>query len=147
MKICYIMIGIPGSGKSTWLKNNASQNIKICSADNYFCKNGSYDFKVEKLGEAHKESIRLFIESCQSGNDVAVDNTNTTIAEIAPYYAIANAYGYSVKFVRVSCLPEKAAARNVHNVPVSKVLDIAKRLNTLKLPTFWQFETINVNNS
>ena len=38
-----------------------------------------------------------------------------------------------------SDLLDQKKAQLVHNVPVSKVLDIAKRLNTLKLPTFWQF--------
>lgn len=29
----YIMCGIPGSGKSTWISNNLDENIKIISRD------------------------------------------------------------------------------------------------------------------
>ena len=34
MPILYITIGIPGSGKTTWVKNNLSKSCKVIALDN-----------------------------------------------------------------------------------------------------------------
>lgn len=115
-----IMRGLPGAGKSTWLKNN-HPNILTCSADHFFEKEGQYHFDGSKLGEAHAQCLRQFIVACQAGTPVAVDNTNRTLAECAKYYDIATAYGYDVLVVDMLVEPEVAAARNVHGVPLAAI--------------------------
>ena len=56
-----IMRGIPGSGKTTLARKIEDLAMRsgykitgICSADDYFVKNGKYVFDGKKLGEAHK---------------------------------------------------------------------------------------------
>lgn len=161
-----IMSGISGSGKDTYLKQRFPHAFKklsepmidelidegmslqlICSADHFFEKEGSYKFDVSKLNQAHGECLRDFIDFVQYGfeneNDsiIIVNNTNTTNEEIAPYYSIAKAYGATVELVTLVLNPEKAAARNVHNVPLTSCQAMAKRLNQRKLPPFWKFSS------
>lgn len=50
----YMIIGISGSGKSTFAKSLASkENIKYFEADQYFEKDGEYLFDRAQLGKAH----------------------------------------------------------------------------------------------
>lgn len=159
-----IMSGSSGSGKDTYIKQRFPHAFKklsapmideliddgaslqlVCSADHYFEKSGSYKFDASKLNEAHSECLRDYIDYVQYGfenqNDsiVIVNNTNTTVEEIAPYYSIAKAYGATVELVTLVINPEKAAARNVHNVPLASCQAMHKRINARKLPPFWKF--------
>ena len=86
-----IMIGASGSGKSTWLDNNRPEAI-ICSADTFFMTDdGEYNFDAKKLGEAHAFSRLVWKEHLSyRKNDVAVDNTNLSIAELAYYFFLAH---------------------------------------------------------
>ena len=135
-----IMIGVSGSGKSTWAKKCRAESI-VVSADHYFTdQEGRYNFDPKKLGEAHGRCLREFVNTCQAGKDVLVDNTNTSVEEIAPYYAIAKAYGYEVEFVFIEFPWNHAAAENIHNVPNEVVKGQAKRIGGMMLPVRWQME-------
>ena len=57
----YLIIGVPGSGKSTYAKELADKltytlgyTPKIYEADMYFNRSGNYQWKPEYLGHAHK---------------------------------------------------------------------------------------------
>lgn len=68
----------------------------VCSADDYHvCPDGTYAFNPKNAGAAHGLCLRKFISALLSGNDVdvVVDNTNTSTYELAPYMAMAAAYG------------------------------------------------------
>lgn len=117
-----IVRGISGSGKTTWLKR-VYPEARVCSADHFFvAKDGSYQFDVEKLDEAHNFCLKKFLGLIANETPlVAVDNTNLTRHEVAPYYQLAKAFGYEIELVYIFCPPEVAAVRNVHGVPSEKV--------------------------
>lgn len=127
----YILMGAPGSGKSTWVKGREefAGALSVCSADlyftNHFGERGVYNFDPSKLGTAHAHSLKIFINTCQFGDcDVVCDNTNTKIDEIAPYIAVAQAYDYEVEVVYFRYSPseaEKLFERNVHGVPLHAI--------------------------
>lgn len=145
MKSVYILVGSSGSGKSTYCRNN---NLNVVSADNYFYKTGEYKFDRSMLSEAHAECLRTFISKCQvSELDIAVDNTNTSLAEVTPYYSIARAYGYEVTFVFMKCPEEVCAERNIHGVPAKSIKDMHYRLSRLNLPAYWKFSKIEVDSN
>jgi predicted kinase len=144
MKKVIIMCGVSGSGKSTYIQNN-HMVCRVVSADTYFMKSGKYVFDVMQLGEAHSECLRNFIELCQNGEDkIIVDNTNTTIEEIAPYYAIAKAYGYEVELVKMNIEIEIAANRNLHGVPYLSIRAMDNRIREMKTPRYWDIKCVNV---
>ena len=87
-----IMQGISGSGKSTKAHEIAEKHsaigCRVVSADDLFTINGTYNFDPTLLGEAHKQCMRSFLAALQNPEVglVIVDNTNTTLVEMAPYY-------------------------------------------------------------
>lgn len=146
-----IMRGLPGSGKSTYLRNLAhSSEYIICSADNY---PGLYDadnnINFSLLSEAHDWCFANFLDACDDvakGIDlsfIAVDNTNTQLFEMAPYRMVARAKKLPIEIVKISHTErdlEMFAKRNTHNVPLSAL----KRMheNWESLPPFWEKETV-----
>jgi len=147
-----VMQGVPGAGKSTYIKRKFPM-AKIVSADNYFINSetGNYEFKGELLGEAHAMCLRSFVEAVINwDNDIiedgfiVVDNTNCTAAEIAPYAQIALAYGHSLKVIHMDVDPKTAAARNLHGVEEQHVINMAEKIkNSVKeFPPYWPRESI-----
>ncbi len=155
-----IMQGIPGSGKSTYVAAVAGVTT-VCSADRFFIeRDGVYRFDPARLGEAHGACLRRFAKALASAEDaeenrhrtaftdppavIVVDNTNTTVLEVAPYMALASAYGADVQIVRVQCDPEVAASRNVHGVPVHAVRRMADNIANFSAPPFWSFALVEI---
>lgn len=124
-----ILAGIPGSGKSSWVKKNRPGAL-ICSADDYFVfSDGKYQFDAQQLGEAHRHCMSRFLTalSCET-SDIVVDNTNTTLDQIAPYIAVAEAYRANVEVVGLFALAQEAYDRCVHDVPLRQIERMEKNL-------------------
>lgn len=149
MRKVIIMSGVSGSGKSTHAMKafkgefGPATTISVLSADNFFMKEGVYNFDPSKLSLAHGECFKDFITNLRNDTDlVVVDNTNTTAVEIAPYILGAQAYGYEVEIITVMCETEDdincAAARNSHGVPLTGVMAQHKRLCGRELMPWWK---------
>jgi predicted kinase len=84
---CYQLIGVPGSGKSTWIKSQIQLlGLTIVSTDNfveaYAVKQGkTYN---EVFHEYMPEAVKLMTEQVQVarrfGHDIIWDQTSTTVA-------------------------------------------------------------------
>lgn len=146
-KRVWIYCGVSGAGKSSFIEG-AHPDAEAFSADHFFMVDGEYRFDASKLGEAHAACLRNFTEAIQDGSvAVVVDNTNTTIAEIAPYAALAQAYGYELQIVTIYCDPEVAHARNTHGVPLAAVQAMSERLNKREIPPWWPHSQMPMLNS
>ena len=133
-KVVVIMVGVSGSGKSTWieefLRTHPSESSVIASADHFFMQNGLYNFNASKLGAAHDYCKEKFSRAIQDGVDtIFVDNTNTRKWERGFYITEAKKNGYKVflKVLRVD--PEVAANRNRHGVPLNSILNMDGRID------------------
>ena len=80
----YIMCGIPGSGKSTWISNNLDENIKIISRDIIRYKLGYVDNPDEKVvlnkeQENHVTQIEyeLINTYLSNGESIVIDDINS----------------------------------------------------------------------
>lgn len=127
------MCGIPGSGKSTLCKRlvtayiNKGFSVEVCSADNYFMKNGTYQFNVNQLGLAHKMCQGLFRGALERTTDIViVDNTNIRPQDRKYYYKIAEEHGYTTTLEVIQGDVDICAQRNVHGVPREAI----QRMNT-----------------
>jgi NEDD4-binding protein 2 len=92
-----IMRGISGSGKSTLAKKMGIGGV-VLSTDDYFMKDGVYDFDPTKLGIYHKMNQEKAKEHMEEGiSPIVIDNTNSQEWEMKPYVALADQYGYDVQ--------------------------------------------------
>lgn len=139
--------GGSGAGKSTWAKNNHPE-AAIVSSDLFFMVNGEYRFDHLKLGEAHAQCLRTFIELCQSKEPghqtLIVDNTNTTVSEFGPYAQVGLVYGHSVQILTFLYDPVACHARNTHGTPLKACINMHQRLteNTKLIPPWCKHDYI-----
>ncbi len=97
-----LMRGLPASGKSYRAKElSGGDDTVIFSADHYFgLTKEEYvaSWTKDKLHHAHSWCQRRVRESMQRQRPlVIVDNTNTRIAEMMPYFDMAVQYKYKVQ--------------------------------------------------
>lgn len=144
-----IMRGIPGAGKSTYVRNNSKDGDVVVSTDSFFTnEKGEYNFDPYKFPEAHGRCLRLFVQALDRLNladcTLWVDNTNITVAEIAPYYALAEAYGCDVHILTLRVNPKIAGPRNIHGVPESTVMNRACLLvdEMERFPSWWRDQLV-----
>lgn len=141
----YILRGIPGSGKSTFIKEKLLPALKykplIVSADHYFEGPEGYKFDPSLISKAHATCIKAFVEGCSRGvMEIVVDNTNTTALEVSTYYNVAKAFGYEVNIVTCAVSAREAADRNLHGVPFEACDAMSYRLENEPLPSFWEYK-------
>lgn len=158
-----IMSGIPGSGKSTYARALVDAcetgpvldrgRVRIVSADDFHMRtpgDGSapfYDFKPENVSKAHERCLKNFVREVTSGCSdemVIVDNTNTTAIEMAPYVALAAAYGHTCEIVLVRASLEEGASRNVHGVPFEVCDRMLTQFVHLSIPKRWNVKLTHV---
>lgn len=121
-----ILRGIPGSGKSTWAK--AQENVVICSADDYMVDaDGNYSFNITRLKHCHAKCFEKALEHVAL-NDLIIDNTNTTLWEMAPYRLLAHAMDVPLRVKEF-----KTQFKNIHGVPEDRVA--AWKLE--QIPEWW----------
>src|SRR5574337_937540 len=128
-KTLILTIGCAGSGKTTYAerltrKLNAIFGLRVadCCADDYFVKDGKYNFDRNKLGQAHNYCRETAQKYMRSGVDcLVVHNTSTTYKERKPYHELAKQWDYRVVERRIGKTDEESiklyTQRNLHNVP------------------------------
>ncbi|KAJ8980736.1 hypothetical protein NQ317_011384 [Molorchus minor] len=176
-KLLVLVRGVPGCGKSYLARQilckslGFDSNFKehILSTDDYFCKNGSYQYNPDKIHEAHGwNHNRAFIALSKGISPVIIDNTNVQMWEMKPYAMMATDYGYIIEILEPDthwCFNEKELAkRNTHGVPRSKIKEMLERyeknITSLKLlnaynlkyrlqkpPQYRAYPPVNVSNS
>ncbi|XP_064646856.1 uncharacterized protein LOC135499823 [Lineus longissimus] len=122
-KTMFIMRGLPGSGKSTLVRKIQTKykGAVVCSADDYFSKEGEYEFNQDELPNAHQDCKEKVKEACEAAVPlVVVDNTNIRRWEMNPYFGIAHHQNYDVILVEPDTPwkfdPVELAKRNSHGV-------------------------------
>ena len=139
-KICYILRGLPGTGKSL-----LSQQLQVgwgCaksfSTDDYFMVRGEYQFDPSKLGEYHQKNLnaaddymKRFKDGVVSNSAICIiDNTNTQHWEYEKYIQSAENNGFMVQIITIDWNAKDIplyAKRNSHGVPEEAIYRMAAR--------------------
>ncbi|XP_008276621.1 NEDD4-binding protein 2 isoform X2 [Stegastes partitus] len=127
-KLLVLLRGAPGSGKSTLARALLEQNpggVILCT-DDYYYRNGTYQFDPTTLGEAHEWNHKRAREAFERGTKpIIIDNTNMQVWEMRPYVAQALKHGYKVLFREPDTWwknkPRELERRTTHNVPVETI--------------------------
>lgn len=142
-KVCIILRGVSGSGKTTvseylsYLYNRGipteNKLCVVCSADEYFVnENGEYKFDRQKIGHAHNYCRNKFENALNLNAElIVISNTNCSEKEIQPYIDRAREANYSI----ISLVIEnRHGSENIHGVPIDTLNGQEQRLkNSIKL--------------
>jgi NEDD4-binding protein 2 len=139
--ICLIMRGASGAGKDWWIRRHVVPSAVIVSADDFFMKDGHYEFDRERLPEAHDMCLRTFLAAIERRAElIIVNNTNTRVWELAPYYRVAEAAGYDVEIIWLIADPLTCFGRSRHNVAAEVIQQMITGVDSL--PPWWQVSLI-----
>ena len=122
-KTMIIMMGLQGSGKSTFYAKHLSENYVRVNLDT--------------LKTRYQE--RLLIDECiGEGKSFAIDNTNPTRADRARYITLAREQGYYVIGYFMESKIKDCVARNALREGKARVPNtaIAATSNKLEIPSF-----------
>lgn len=94
MKQIIIMVGLPRSGKTTWITNNQPKGSIIVSGDDlrYIVYNQRFWAGGEPLMWSIRDMMLKYL--MQQGVDIVIDETNTTKKRREPILKLAKKYGY-----------------------------------------------------
>jgi NEDD4-binding protein 2 len=137
-KICYILRGLPGSGKSMLAKNlrDSHTHARVFSTDRFFMVDGEYQFDPSKLGEYHTQNLAQATHFMEKGKKYSsdilciIDNTNTQHWEYEKYEEVAKENGFMVQVITVEWNINDIplyAERNSHGVPEEAIYRMAER--------------------
>lgn len=145
MVTVHVLQGLPGSGKTTFVRRQCrAESTTICSADRFLVgDDGVYRFTPERVQAAHEHCLRAFVEALQTGasKHVVVDNTNLTVAEMAPYIALGRAYGAQIRIWHLDASPAVCRARQRHPVPADTWATMMQQLDEFSAPPWWPKRT------
>lgn len=118
------MRGLPGSGKSYIAKELACERESsvICSADDFFMRNGKYEFDRMDLPKAH-QFCKTEAENAMKSriNRIIIDNTNIELFEMQPYYDLCVQFEYTFTIRKSNTSwaenPMACFKKCQHNVP------------------------------
>ena len=122
-KTMIIMMGLQGSGKSTFYEKYLSKDHVRVNLDTLKTRNKEY----------------LLIDECLSeGKNFAIDNTNPTRADRARYISLAQENGYYIIGYFMESKIKDCIARNALREGKARVPDcaIAATSNKLEIPSF-----------
>ena len=136
---CFILRGIPGSGKSTLSKELSSKyKARLCSADDFhiWWGFGIYDWQGFNTAIAHKSCQMKFDACLAAKSNVIVDNTNVRISDFKYYLEKAYYALYDIYVLEPSTEwkydVEKCNLLNQHNVPKETIQRMLDSLNESK---------------
>lgn len=129
MPTLYIIRGLPGSGKTTFVESLKSIGVvqHYWEADDFMKDtNGNYLFQPAKLNYCHQQCRNQVEIDMEQGYNTAVSNTSTTEREVQPYLDLAQKHGYDV----ISLIVEnRHGNKSVHNVPDDKMQQMRQRFS------------------
>jgi predicted kinase len=117
MPTCYQLVGVPGSGKSTWIKNQDwTHHCRIISTDNYVEEYAQSQGKTynevfqDYMATAVERMMEDVIEARSMGQNIIWDQTSITIVSRKRKFKMLPQYDH-IAVVFLTPKPEELARR------------------------------------
>ena len=126
-----VLRGVPGAGKSTWVKDNGFEKYVLC-ADTL---REMYSVPVDNISQEYNSQVwrTMFdmIETRMSqGQFAIIDAVHSTNKSIKPYKMLCDKYGYKLKTEYFKISLEDAIERNETREKYKRVpVDVIKRMH------------------
>lgn len=140
------LVGISGSGKSTWIKNS-NLNYQVVSVDKYLEK-GKMDYNYvdydKKIKKAHDSSLKDIKNYIDNKDNVIIDMTNTSKETRRKKLSKFPSTQYSKKAI-VFLNGVEGIKKNLKNRENTKKIDfsiIERQIKTFELPNYDEFDQI-----
>lgn len=119
-RVVYMMVGIPGSGKSTWVQKHRKDAWVIISPDSILESQYNYDWTPDRASEAWAKSYQRFGGGLLDGHTMVWDATFTLPIMRTAVLNIAKGAGYRVEAIFCDTPLEVCIYRNQqrHREPV-----------------------------
>nr|XP_015197358.1 PREDICTED: NEDD4-binding protein 2-like 1 [Lepisosteus oculatus] len=116
------------------------ENGKVLSSDDYFKRNGKFDYNEQDQDKAHRENERKAWKAMKRGiSPVIIDNTNVRLWYMKSYVEMADELHYTIEIVEQKdnkkCSIEELYRRTKGTIPMDK-------LQTMR-DTFEEYETVD----
>lgn len=135
----WIMCGLPGSGKSTYIKEELPKNVEIINQDSIRVELGIMDnVEEKKLGdkEQEKEVTRICLEridkAIKERKDFAIDNTNIKIGRVQNYYDKLKKANANIQIIIIDTPKEICKERRKEHIPEKVIDDMQLGLDEVK---------------
>lgn len=150
----WIMCGLPGSGKSTYIKKNLPKNVEIINQDQIRVELGIMDnIDKKKIGNSEQEKeVRKInferIDNCiNNRKDFVVDNTNIKYGYIQNLYDRLKKAGANVKIIIIDTPIEICKERRKNDIPAKVLDDMQLGIDKVKRKFSKNKDTEIINNS
>lgn len=130
-----IVRGLPGSGKSTFAKATFPE-LEHVEADQYFMKDGQYNWDRHKLHSAHSYCYNKVKALLHEGKGVIVSNTFVTRNDITDYLEFENL----VSSVQIYIFELHTQYGSIHNVPEETLTNMKNKWQ--RIPIYWKYQPI-----
>ena len=128
-----LLRGVSGAGKSTVAE--LFIDATIISTDDFFMKDGKYQFDANSLVENHMKCTAKAEQAMDTASAVSdvkhtlvIHNTFTKQWEMTPYLILAAKYGYTVHTLIVE---NRHGSDSIHDVPQTSVDAQRKRFEVI----------------
>ena len=117
-----LLRGVSGAGKSTVAELFIDSDI--LSTDDFFMKDGKYQFDANSLVENHMkctaeaDRIMNLATTEDAVHTLVIHNTFTKQWEMTPYLILAEKYGYTIHTIIVE---NRHESKSIHDVPQASI--------------------------
>ena len=144
MKKFVVMMGLPRSGKSTYVDSHLSDYQVICADDIRLAMGVQYLQEIESFVWAnHDVMIKAYLIR---GKNIVVDATNTTDKTLKKYKKLANEYNYKFEVIFIDTNYKICFDRNIGKdaVPDAVIDRMMEQIEVLAASEFWKKLNVKV---
>lgn len=132
--VCYLMVGIPGSGKSTWIKNHLPKDINVISRDKIRAEIGITKDVDNKGVGSHQEEMKVtsiendyIKKAIKKKETFVIDDTNYRRKDRKKTIQFLRSLGTYVIGVNVETPLETCIKRRAGQIDPEVMTNIAKK--------------------